>query len=92
MRDRVKQSDLEALVYTINKLTGSPTEYSTEQSDGTHKTNVGHYCLSYAYGGVNLHRVVSDGGGVTTPLGGGYHTKRELYYRLQSFINGLTAR
>ena len=92
MRNRINQSDLESLVSTINTMTDSPIEYSTKQADGTYKINVGHYCLSYAYGGVNLHRVVSDGGGVTTPIGGGYHTKRELYYRLQSFIMGLTAR
>lgn len=92
MRDRIKQSDLETLVHTINTLTDSPLESHTKQADGTYKANIGHYCLSYAYGGVNLHRIVSDGGGVTTPLGGGYHTKRELYYRLQSFIHGLTAK
>jgi len=89
MSNRITQKDLEFLVSQINKLTGSPAEYSTKQDDGTYKTNIGHYHLSYAYGGVNLHRTVSDGGAITTPLGGGYHTKRELYHRLQSFIYGL---
>lgn len=91
MSNRIKQADLEFLVSQINKLTNSPATYSTKQADETYKTNVGHYHLSYAYGGVNLHRIVNEGGAITTPLGGGYHTKRELYEKLQAFIYGLTS-
>lgn len=89
MSERITQKDLESLVERINELTNSPLKpYDHE----THKSNVGNYHLSYAYGGVNLHRMVNNGGGVETPLGGGYHTKRELYVKLRAFISGLAYR
>jgi len=90
MSNRITEKDLKESIDYINKLTNSPKEYSTKQDDGLYKTNVGHYHLACAYGGYNLHRIVSDGGGITTPLGGGYHTKRELYSKLQAFISGLS--
>jgi len=89
-RERITQKDLESLIKQINELTNSPLTYSTKNDDGSYKcSNIGHYHLSYAYGGVNIHRIVNDGGGITTPLGGGYYTKRELYIKLTSFISGL---
>lgn len=89
MRDRITQKDLEYLVKEINEITGQKVESYSIGEDGQYHANIGNYHLSYAYGGVNLHQMVTDGGGVTNPLGGGYHTKRELYYKLCSFIIGL---
>lgn len=86
---RVKEKDLQEIIKDINRVTNNPESYSTLQNDGTYKTNVGHYHLSCAYGGYNLHQIVNDGGGITTPLGGGYHTKKELYNKLYSFYCGL---
>lgn len=89
MSNRITQKDLETQVSIINRITKQPEKpYSGEVG----KANVGNYHLSYAYGGVNLHQIVSDGGGITTPLGGGYHTKRELYQKLNAFISGLTTK
>lgn len=84
MTNRISQSQLESLVDTINRLTNSPAK-----PYGDNGANVGNFHLSYAYGGVTLHRMVNDGGGVTTPLGGGYFTKRELFEKMHAFIGGL---
>lgn len=81
---RITTSDLEAAVKRLNKITGSPETYITNG-----KCNIGHYCLSWAYGGVQLQRVCSDGGGINNVLGGGYCTKRELYEKMHAFIAGI---
>jgi hypothetical protein len=88
MSDRITEKNLKSLVDTINHITNSPTEQYT-QTEGGYRANVGNYHLSFAYGGVTLHRMVNDGGGVTTPLGGGYFSKRELYFKMHAFINGI---
>ena len=81
---RINTSDLEILVKRLNNITNSPEAYMT---DG--KCNIGHYCLSWAYGGVQLQRVCTDGGGITNVLGGGYCTKRELFEKMHAFISGI---
>ena len=86
--DRITQKDLEYLVKTINQLTGSPETPYSKHGD-TCTGNIGNYHLDYAYGGVNLVRMCNEGGGISQPLGGGFHTKRELYNRLTAFIYGL---
>ena len=90
MSNRITQKDLEYQVETINRITNSPDKPYDMSREGSGRANIGHYHLSYAYGGVNLHRMVNDGGGITTPLGGGYWTKRELYQKLNAFIAGLS--
>jgi len=45
--------------------------------------------LSHAYGGVCLHRMYNEGGGVTSPLSTGHIPKRELLGLLHAFINGI---
>ena len=53
---RITDKQLENLATFINELTGSPTEYRNQE---TGKINIGHFTLSYAYGGVCLHRIVN---------------------------------
>ena len=65
--------DLEQLTRRINAI--------LEQKTDT-------YLLSYAYGGVSLHRR-GDGGGITDVFGSGHITKRDLYGRISAFIDGL---
>lgn len=72
----------------LNELTGQPKETWTFEN-GKSRANVGNYHLYFAYGGVCLHQMTNDGGGVTTPIGGGCVPKRELYGKLQSFIQGI---
>lgn len=85
---RVLIRHLEPLVSRINEITGSPATSYTKK-DGKYIANIGNYHLDWAYGGVQLQRMDTDGGGVTQPLGGGYHTKRELYNMLHAFLRGL---
>lgn len=86
---RITQKDLEAVVKRINLITNSPLESYVKDANGKFKAQVGNYHLSGAYGGVSLHRMDNESGGVTTPLNCGYVTKKELYNLMQAFINGL---
>jgi hypothetical protein len=86
---RITDKDLEAAVRRLNIITGSPETPYTKQSDGRFKANIGNYHLSYAYGGVCLHRISNESGGVTTPVGIGHVSKRELYGLLNAFINSI---
>jgi hypothetical protein len=88
---RITEKQLEALVSWINELTGSPATSYTRTDDKL-TANIGNYHLYHAYGGVNLHRMSNESGGVSTPLGGGTRTKRELFNQLHAFINGLRAK
>jgi hypothetical protein len=88
MSNRITQKDLEAVVARINDVTGSPKEaYNLE----TRTSNIGNYHLSYAYGGVALHRMHNERGGIQD-IFHGHMPKRELYEKMQAFISGLTAR
>jgi hypothetical protein len=82
--NRVTEKDLQAIVDRINRITGSP---SAPYIDG--KAQIGNYHLSHAYGGVALHRMYNDAGGVTSPLSTGHIPKRELAGLMYAFINGL---
>ena len=87
--DRIYEKDLRNLIEYINELTNSPKQSYAKQDDGTYKAQIGNYHLEGAYGGYNVARICTDGGGITQPLGGGYHTKRELYEKLHAFIRGI---
>jgi len=90
--NRITQKDLEAVVLRINTLTGMPVQPYGDNVDGRCNPQAGSYHLSYAYGGVSLHRMSLTIGctGVSDIFG--YHMpKRELYDRMQSFISGLYA-
>ena len=89
MPNRITEKDLQYLVSRMNEITGQPAEQYTQDEAGKFRSNIGNYHLSFAYGGVTLHQMVNDGGGVTTPLGGGYFTKRELAVKLGAFIAGI---
>ena len=87
--ERITNKDLENLVMRINKITNSPeTPYT--KSDTGFKANIGNYHIDGAYGGVSLHRMHSEGGGVNEVFGCGHITKKDLYNRMRAFINGLS--
>lgn len=88
-RDRITDKDLDALCERLNKLTDSPTSSYRRLPEGGMRANVGNYHISHAYGGVCLHRMRNEGGGVTTPLCGGHVPKRELYEQMHAFIAGI---
>lgn len=87
--DRITNKQLDSLCDWLNTMTNSPTTYSTRNEDGQFKANIGHFHISHAYGGVCLHRVMNEGGGVTTPIVHGHVSKRELFNLMHAFIKGL---
>lgn len=92
MSKRVTDKDLEAIVKRINLITGSPLEPYTKGDDGKYKANIGCYHLSHAYGGVSLHRMHNDGGGVVDVFRCGHVSKRELQMMMFAFIEGMDAK
>lgn len=85
----ITQKQLEAIVERINVLTDSPIE--TYINDGTkYVSQVGNFHLSWAYGGVSLHRIVNDKGGISDVFSCGYVPKRDLDNRMWAFITGLS--
>lgn len=86
MTNRITESQLQSIVDRLNRITGSP---AAPYIDG--KAQIGNYHLSHAYGGVCLHRMHNDGGGVSSPLSCGHTTKRELATMLYAFIAGINS-
>ena len=87
---RVTKKMLENKVDHLNEITNSPRKYFT--SGGCIKygiINIGHFCISGAYGGYELQRVYNEGGGVTTPLNTGHIPKKELYNLISAFVSGI---
>lgn len=82
--NRITDKHLQAIVDRLNRITGSPM---TPYADG--KAQIGNFHLSHAYGGVCLHRMHNEGGGVSSPLSTGHITKRELADLLHAFIAGI---
>lgn len=90
-RPRITVAHLEAIIARINRATGSPAEPYTRHADGRYRANVGAYHLGRAYGGFALHRIVTDGGGVSSPLTSGHVPARDLADRMHAFLSGLEA-
>ena len=83
---RVTKTMLENKVDYLNKITNSPRRYCTTDN------LIGHFCISGAYGGYELQRVCTSGGGVTTPFNTGHIPKKELYNLINAFIDGYKLR
>lgn len=81
---RITDKQLQAIVDRLNRVTGSP---AAPYIDG--KAQIGNFHLSHAYGGVCLHRMHNEGGGVSSPLSTGHITKRELADLLYAFLAGI---
>lgn len=84
MGSRITEKDLESICQQLNKVTDSPIDTYGEIG----KANIGNYHISYAYGGVSLHRVTSEGGSIDDVFRCGYITKRDLFSRISAFIDG----
>ena len=88
---RIKISDLEAVLRRINEATNNPTEPWTPQEGSPNlRASVGTYVLDFAYGGVRLCQITSDGGAQRDVTGRG--TKREVYNLMHAFLSGLAAK
>jgi len=89
MSNRITIKQLESIVEGINRATNSPLEPYTRDENGKWRANIGNFHLSQAYGGVELQRMVTEGGGVSCPAWNGHIPKREAAERLWTFRNGL---
>ncbi len=87
--NRVTDKDLQNIVDRINRMTDNPLAPYIKGEDGHLHAQVGNFHLSHAYGGVCLHRMCTDGGGVTDVLYCGHVPKRELQSLMWTFIKGM---
>lgn len=83
--NRITNAMLTARAQLLNKLTASPSSYM----DADRKILVGHFHISYAYGGACLVRTCSDGGGEQAILTSGHVSKRECYDRMNAYIQAI---
>lgn len=90
MAERITDRHLTGLCDRLNRLTGSPmVPYTFDPVKDKHCAQIGNYHISHAYGGVALHRMSNDGGGVSEPLYTGHVSKRELYLQMHAYIKGM---
>lgn len=94
---RYKMSDLTGLVDRLNRTAGAEVKTRREATE-TEKaagfalvSNVGTYYLMGAYGGHKLVQITNYGGGVRDVLRVGYSSKRELYYAMHAYLDGMEA-
>lgn len=90
--ERISIKDLQSVCDRINRIMGTPAKPYERGADGKLVAQIGNYHLDQAYGGVNLVRMVNEGGGISNVLGCGCIPKRDLYERMHCFIRGLEAR
>jgi hypothetical protein len=89
--DRITDKHLNALCARINKTLGTPETPWTRDADGRNRANIGNHHISHAYGGVCLHKMSNESGGVSCPISMGHVPKRELYERMHAFLQGIEA-
>jgi len=80
--------DLNILCDVINEMTGSPKATYT-RTEGRYIANIGNFHLSQANGGVCLHRILNEGGGVSCPIINCHVPKKDLFNQMQAFIAGM---
>ena len=84
---RITNKMLENKVDYLNQITGNPAT-SWTNTDDKMKANIGNYHVSGAYGGVSLHQMMNDGGGVNSTFSCGHIPKRALYEKICAFVSG----
>lgn len=90
MSDRITDKHLESMVRRINEATGSPIKpWVRDEAANRNRAQIGNFHISGAYGGVQLHRMHNESGGVSTPLNTGYVTKRALYDAMACYLAGI---
>jgi hypothetical protein len=85
---RTTKLHLDYAIARLNAATNSPAA-SWTNAEGQYRANVGNWHYSGAYGGVVLHRISNEQGGVRSF--GGYGTKRELLARINAMLDGIAA-
>jgi hypothetical protein len=88
-------ADLNGAVRGLNRIAG----FSEAEADAPLYTMdenlkstamVGRYTLAGAYGGYQLQQIINEGGGVRS-ITSGYGTKREVYYLIHAYREGMAA-
>ena len=85
---KVKFEHLLTIITWLNKVTNSPIKRYREGETGARKSNIGHYYLLRNYGGNALHQVCSTTGESKEVFACGYTTNKDLYVRIEAFIDG----
>jgi hypothetical protein len=81
--------EIEDLVFRINQTAGTPlAPYAKDQETGQIKSQKGNFHLDFAYGGVALHEMLGDVGGVNDVFHGHY-TKNAMHLLLWGFLQGM---
>ena len=88
MQNRITRAHIVAKAAIINRMTNSPAE-SSRMVDGKYCANIGNYHISGAYGGVCLHRMATEGGGVSDVFNCGHVPARKLADLMSAYIAGL---
>ena len=86
--ERITNKHLEAVCERLNKVLDRPLA-PWSRVDGQNVANIGNFHISHAYGGVCLHEMCNEHGGVRTPLVYGHVPKRELYNRMHAMLDGI---
>lgn len=81
------QKELEGLVNRLNRVTGNAQAPWT-MVNGKYVANPGNYHLDYAYGGVKLVQMQTDGGGIRN-VTTGYDTKKVAYGQIAAYFAGV---
>jgi hypothetical protein len=86
----ITKAFLQAQVDLLNRATNSPIEPWTRDGEKC-IAQIGNYHISGAYGGVSLHRMVSQSGGVSDVFRSGHIPKRDLSDRIGAMLVGIEA-
>jgi hypothetical protein len=89
--ERITEKMLQNKVDYLNKITGNPMAPWEKTQTGI-TANIGNYHLSYADGGVSLHQMMNEHGGVHEHLGTGHGPKRQLFDKLCAYIQGIESK
>lgn len=85
---RITVKTLQELADMLNEITGSPKESYAKDENGNYRANIGNFHVDGAYGGFCFHRMVTDGGGVDTPIFSGHRSAREAYDMAYAYARG----
>jgi hypothetical protein len=88
MPQRITKSSLENVAKWINMETGNPLEHYSIVNGKT-KANIGHFYISYQYGGAALMRICNESGGISMPLMNGHLKMRECFDMIHAFLKGI---
>jgi hypothetical protein len=84
----VTKEKLGQLCKAINEACNAPS-YPYIEVEGKPVEVIGHYHVSFAYGGVCLERTVSQSGGTVDVFNVGYTTRLVLSMLMQAYLQGI---